>query len=169
MKNIVLIGMPGCGKTTIGRILAARTGRLFIDCDSILEEAAGLSIPEIFKQEGEAGFRIRETGVLQSLSIQSDLVIATGGGCVTREENYTLLKRNGIIIFVERDICQLAREGRPLSAGNLKDMYHHRLPLYRRFAGMTILNDGSADNTADKIYEQIISRNSNAILPELVI
>ena len=155
MKNIVLIGMPGCGKSTIGRLLAKTSGKTFFDCDQAIEKAAGLSIPEIFEQEGEDGFRIRETQVIGKTGKQSGLVIATGGGCVTREENYHHLKQNGIIIFIERPIHLLVREGRPLSTGNLEEMYKQRLPLYLRFADYTIQNDDTAENAAKQIFYMI--------------
>ena len=155
MKNIVLVGMPGCGKTTIGRMLAVNLGRLFVDCDNALAEAAGISIPEIFEREGEQGFRLRETQALKEIGAQSGLVIATGGGCVTREENHAILKENGIIIFIERDLSLLAREGRPLSAGDLEAMYRHRLPLYRHFADLTIQNSESAEIAAQKALEAL--------------
>ena len=91
MENIILIGMPGSGKTTVGRKLAERMGRPFVDSDQRIEEAAGCTIPEIFRREGEEGFRKREHAVLEELGKESGLVLATGGGCVTREENYPSL------------------------------------------------------------------------------
>ena len=162
MINIVLIGMPGCGKSTIGRILAANSGRLFVDCDNVLVEAAGFSIPEIFAREGEEGFRFRETQTLKEISGQLTagnlgLVIATGGGCVTREENYSLLKRIGVIVFIERDISSLAREGRPLSTGDLEEMYRQRFPLYKRFADYSVKNDAAADIVAKNILEAVFA------------
>ena len=153
MKNIVLIGMPGCGKTSVGRIIAAISGMAFADSDRIVEEETGLSIPEIFEQEGEDAFRIQEARALEELGKKSGLVIATGGGAVTREENYASLKRNGIIVFIERDISLLAREGRPLSSGSMEHMYEQRLPQYRRFADLTVINSISAEITAQHILE----------------
>ena len=151
MGNIVLIGMPGCGKSTIGRILANRLGKTFVDADAILEQTAGMSIPEIFAQEGEAAFRKRETQTLRQLGKLSGQVIATGGGCVTREENHFYLRQNAIIVFIERAVHQLARGGRPLSAGNLEEMYRHRRPLYRRFADFTVQNNSGVKACADQI------------------
>ena len=87
MQNVILIGMPGSGKTTIGTRLAAQLGRTFLDADTVLEQKAGIPIPEIFRLEGEEGFRQRETAVLTELGKHSGLVIATGGGCVTKSEN----------------------------------------------------------------------------------
>ena len=151
MKNIVLIGMPGCGKTTIGRLLAKTSDRTFLDCDQVIEEAAGLSIPEIFEREGEKGFRIRETHAIEKICRQTGLVIATGGGCVIRDENYHHLKHNGIIIFIERPVHLLVREGRPLSTGNLEEMYKQRLPLYLRFADHSVQNNDTVENTVKQI------------------
>lgn len=155
-KNLVIIGMPGSGKTTIGKILAKKLERTFIDADAALEEEAGLSIPEIFSEEGEAGFRQRETEILKKLGRQSGIVIATGGGCVTREENYFHLRQNGVIIFLERKLDMLDRKGRPLSQGaDLGEMYATRLPLYLRFADITARSDTDVQIVAKKILEDL--------------
>jgi shikimate dehydrogenase len=151
MENIILIGMPGSGKTTYGRIIAEKLGKIFIDTDSEIEKAAMRTIPEIFAEEGEAGFREKETAILAKFGKESGLVISTGGGVVTRGENYPHLHQNGIIIFTERDINELPREGRPLSQGDLNAMYEKRLPMYRRFADITIEVDGNPLHVADKI------------------
>ncbi len=144
MENVILIGMPGCGKTTIGRLLSEKTGRQFVDADSKVSEYAGMSIPDIFAQRGEEGFREIETAVLSDLCKGSGLIIATGGGCVTREENYPLLHQNGRLFWLTRAIDSLPTEGRPLSqAGSLERMYEIRKPLYERFA------DYQIDNTQD--------------------
>lgn len=142
MENIILIGMPGCGKSTVGQELAHRLGRKFVDADAVVEEQAGLSIPEIFAVEGEAGFRQKETAVLSQLGKESGTVIATGGGCVTRVENLPLLRQNGTLIWLKRDLALLPTEGRPLSqAGKAEEMYRIRKPLYQAFA------DAVVDNT----------------------
>lgn len=135
MENIVLIGMPGSGKSTVGRLLAEKLGKKFVDADAAIAEKAGMSIPEIFAQMGEHGFRSMETAVLEELGKQSGLVIATGGGCVTREENFPLLHQNGTLFCLDRDIASLPTDGRPLSqGGDLMDMYRIRKPLYDLFA-----------------------------------
>lgn len=152
MENIVLIGMPGCGKSTIGRALSLATGKTFVDADSCIEEAAGMSIPDIFAAEGEAGFRHRETQVLQQLGMQSGLIIATGGGCVTKAENYSHLHQNGTIFCIHRRLDLLATDGRPLSrSGKLEEMYRLRKPMYDRFADHHIENDGCIEAAATKI------------------
>lgn len=138
-ENIILIGMPGCGKSTLGRLLASELGRPFVDADEALAKDAGSSIPEIFKSEGEAGFRARETKTLARLCREKGQVIATGGGCVTVAANYPLLHQNGRIVFLDIKPEGLATEGRPLSLSRSPEaLYRERLPLYRKFADMTI-------------------------------
>ncbi len=154
MENTVLIGMPGCGKSTIGKLLAQALNKTFVDADAQIEQTAGKPIPQIFAESGEAGFRRIETQVLCSLGKQSALVIATGGGCVTREENYPHLHRNGKIIWIQRPTEQLPTDGRPLSqAGSLQEMYLIRKPMYERFADMTVKNCGSAEDAVANILE----------------
>jgi len=142
MENIILIGMPGSGKSTVGQMLAQQLNRRFVDADTVITETAGMSIPDIFAQRGEPGFRTLETQVLAELGKQSGLVIATGGGCVTREENYDLLHQNGTIFCLNRELSALPTDGRPLSqAGKLQEMYRIRRPMYDRFADHQILNN----------------------------
>ena len=156
MENIILIGMPGCGKSTVGKLLAQRLGRSFVDADSRIVDAAGMSIPEIFAQSGEAGFRQIETQVLSDLGMRSGLVIATGGGCVTRERNYPLLHQNGTCVWLTRDLAKLPTDGRPLSQkGKLEQMYQIRKPLYDRFADVTVCNDTAAEDCAAMILEYL--------------
>lgn len=154
MENIILIGMPGCGKSTVGKHLSQQLGRPFVDADSEIESTAGMTIPEIFKQSGEAGFRQIETQVLTELGRKSGLIIATGGGCVTQERNYPLLHRNGICVWITRNLQSLPTNGRPLSqAGKLEQMYQIRKPLYDHFADMTVSNDKTAEDCAATIME----------------
>jgi shikimate dehydrogenase len=150
MENIILIGMPGCGKSTVGRMLAEMTGRRFVDTDAFIEEMAQKSIPRIFTEDGEAVFRDWETKALESIGKESGLVIATGGGCVTHQRNYPLLHQNGTIYWLQRDVDKLATGGRPLSK-NLEDMYHIRKSMYEAFANHVIDNNGDVHSTALKI------------------
>ncbi|MCL2388413.1 MAG: shikimate kinase [Defluviitaleaceae bacterium] len=161
MENIILIGMPGSGKTTHGKLLAEELNKPFIDTDDEIQKAANRTIPEIFAQEGEVGFRKLETEALAKIGKESGLVIATGGGCVTREENYPHLHQNGIIIFTERDTQNLAREGRPLSQGDLSALYEKRLPMYRRFADISINANGEPQPVVQKILEALNEAYSN--------
>ena len=150
--NIVLIGMPGCGKTTVGKILAERLGRELVDTDELVVELAGKSIPEIFAEQGEEGFRAIEHTAVCMAGKKSGVIIATGGGVVTRPENYAPLHQNGKIVFITRDISLLAKDGRPLSlSGDLRAMYEKRLPSYREFCDIE-----AANTTPHEMAEQII-------------
>ncbi len=152
MRNIVLIGMPGCGKSSVGKLLAECLGKKFIDADEQIVLTAQKSIPEIFAADGEDGFRKIETEVLANIGKSSGTVIATGGGCVTRPENYFHLHQNSMIIWLKRDIHQLPVDGRPLSqSGMLTQMYETRKPLYERFSDLQIENNGTPEETVDKI------------------
>ena len=156
MQNITLIGMPGSGKTTVGKLLAEKLERKFMDADVRLEEAAGRSIPEIFRQDGEAVFRRMETQVLQELGKQSGLILATGGGCVTQERNYPLLHQNSIVIWLRRDLVSLPTVGRPLSQVNsLWDMYQTRKPMYETFADHIVDNNGTPGETVREILRKL--------------
>lgn len=152
MENIVLIGMPGSGKSTVGRILAERTGKRFVDADTAIEEKAVCSIPQIFSERGEAAFRELETQVLDELGKQSGLVIATGGGCVTRDENYPRLHQNGRIFCLNRSLSSLPTDGRPLSQNSaLEEMFRIRKPMYDQFADHHIDNNGVPEEAAGEI------------------
>lgn len=154
MQNVILIGMPGSGKTTVGTGVAAQLGRAFLDADTVLEQKAGMSIPEIFRREGEEGFRRRETEVLAELGKRSGLVIATGGGCVTRPENYPLLHQNGTIFCLTRDLSRLPISGRPVSqALGPEEIYHRRKPLYESFADVMVDNNRTAEDAVRQILE----------------
>ena len=154
MRNIVLIGMPGCGKTTVGRALAQALGRPFADADEELCAAAGMTVPEIFAAVGEPGFRRMETETLRRLGMRSGWVIATGGGCVTREENYPLLHQNGRIIRLLRDTDRLPDQGRPLSqTAGAAALLAQREPLYQRFADAEADNNGELGATVRHIVE----------------
>ena len=154
MQNIVLIGMPGCGKTTLGKALADRLGRPFYDADAVLEQRAGRSIPEIFRCDGEAAFRALETQTLAELGKGSGAVIATGGGCVTRPENAPLLRQNGRVVWVKRPLDRLPVGGRPISQRmSAAAIYAQRRDRYAAFAAYTVENDGPLAETLAKLLE----------------
>ena len=156
MKNIILIGMPGCGKTTIGALLAQKLGRTVVDADEKIVELAGKSIPEIFAQDGEEVFRAAETAALAELGKQSARVLSTGGGCVTRQQNYPLLHQNGYLVWLERDLTLLPTDGRPLSQSTaLTDMYKVRKPMYESFADIRVENSGAPEDTVREILERL--------------
>ena len=150
MENIILIGMPGCGKSTIGQMLAEKSGKRFVDADAEIAVLASKSIPRIFSEDGEIAFRALETQVLEMLGKQSGLVIATGGGCVTKQENYPLLHQNGKLYWLQRDLEKLPTEGRPLSK-NLAEMYAVRAGQYARFADHIIDNNGIPEKAVAEI------------------
>lgn len=156
MQNLILVGMPGCGKSTIGPLLAQASGKTFRDSDERIVSLAGKPIPQIFAEDGEEAFRRWETAALEQLGRESGLVIATGGGCVTLERNYPLLHQNGIIVWLKRELDQLPTQGRPLSqCQSLSRMYEARAPLYRSFADIISDNSGSAEAAAQAILAQL--------------
>ncbi len=156
LTNIVLIGMPGCGKTALGKRLADRLGREHIDVDTRVLQKTGLSADAMIRQQGEPAFRRLETQIITEIGKQTGKVISTGGGSILAEDNYAPLAQNGILFFLERDLNRLPTEGRPLSAGGretLRRLYQTRLPLYRRFADFRIDNNVSAKQATDAILE----------------
>ena len=156
MQNIVIIGMPGSGKTAVSTMLAERLGRKIFDTDTIVSEKAGMTIPEIFAAQGEAGFRKLETEATAEVGKLSGNIISTGGGVVTVADNYELLHQNGVIVWIERDTNKLARDGRPISlSSDLNELYAARLPLYERFADIKADNNGDINDTVNAIMEII--------------
>ena len=149
LQNVVLIGMPGCGKSTVGAVLAQKLGKTFVDADAEIERRTGKAIPDIFAQEGEAAFRRYEADVIADLTRQNRQVIACGGGVVKTPQNLHALRQNGPVLWVQRPIEKLATAGRPLSKGSeaLRRMAHERLPLYRAAATGAVCNDGSLADT----------------------
>ena len=134
-RNIVLIGMPGCGKTSIGKAFAAKTGRNFADSDDLIIEMSGKSIPDVFTQDGEDVFRKLETDALKNLCKQSVLVIATGGGVVMRPENKNIIRQNGIVVYLDRVITELPITDRPVSIRDgISALAAVRLPLYEQWS-----------------------------------
>lgn len=154
MQNIVLVGMPGCGKSSVGTALAEQLSRPFVDADAEIEKAAGMPIPEFFKLYGEAAFRDLESRVLAELGKRFGAVIATGGGAVLREENYAALHQNGTIVWLTRDLARLPIDGRPVSqATSLDALFAARKARYERFADHIIDNNGALDDTVRAILE----------------
>lgn len=156
MQNIVIIGMPGSGKTTVSTMLAEKLGRKILGTDTMVAEKAGVTIPEIFAAQGEAGFRRLETEATAEVGKLSGNIISTGGGVVTVADNYGLLHQNGVIVWIERDTNKLARDGRPISlSSDLNELYAARLPLYERFADIKADNNGDINDTVNAIMEMI--------------
>lgn len=154
MQNLILVGMPGCGKSTIGQQLAAQLDRPFVDADAAIEQAAGMSIPDYFRTHGESSFRDLETQVLQQLGKRSGIVLATGGGAVLREENYPALHQNGTIFWLKRALDRLPTDGRPVSqATDLSVLYEARRARYARFCDHIIDNNGAPDAAVSAILE----------------
>lgn len=154
LTNVILVGMPGCGKTSIGKVLAEYYGRKFVDMDSLIVEKEGKSIPEIFSESGEAYFRKIEAEVAREIGKEKELIIATGGGVIVTPENHDALRQNGTVVFINRDINILPTDGRPLSQkNNLNDMFNIRLPLYRSICHHEIDGNGTVEQVADRIKE----------------
>ncbi len=161
MNNIVLCGFMGCGKSTVGKRLAARRGMDFVDMDSYIEAEAGRTISDIFATDGEAAFRAMEHAACVTLGGKCDLVIATGGGAVLRADNVAALSQSGTIVFLDvSEACVLERlkndTTRPLLQREDKEAAVHalmseRAPLYAKAATVTVDADGDADTVADAI------------------
>lgn len=153
--NIVLIGMPSAGKTTIGKMLEEKLGKESFDLDDMIIAKAGKSIPEIFQESGEAGFRAIETEVAIEASKMNNKIIATGGGVVKHKVNMDFLRLNGITIFIDRDIDKLISSdpNRPLSSSKqaLQQMYKERYPLYQKYAAYIAVNNANIEETVDDI------------------
>ena len=156
LQNVVLIGMPGCGKSTVGRALARRQGKAFLDLDRLIEERAGKSIPAIFAQEGEEAFRTLESWAVREAGARTGCVISTGGGVVTRAENCAPLRQNGVIIHLTRPLDRLPTAGRPVSQStDLQTLWERRRGLYAAFADRTVDNGGPLEETLDTIEKEL--------------
>ena len=155
VSNLVITGMPGSGKTTVGRLCASALKREMIDTDDVVVARAGKPIPQIFAEEGEAAFRALESEVIAELGKRSGLVISTGGGAVLREQNRYNLRMNSVVVRLMRPLELLTTEGRPLSTGldTLRRMDTERAPFYQNCADVTVMNDASIAQCVQKVLE----------------
>ena len=153
-ENIVLTGMPGSGKTTVGKLLAEALGRPYLDTDALIEEKTGMTPAQIIREQGEPAFRDVETQVIREVAFRTGIVLATGGGAVLRRENVELLRMNGKIFFLDRPVEQLIpTEDRPLSATReaIMKRYEERYPTYKATADAVIDNSGTADAAVELV------------------
>lgn len=156
MSNVVLIGMAGCGKSTIGKILSQKLNKEFIDTDEMIENAENKPIPKIIERFGEDFFRCCENLAVNIAGKEKSRIIATGGGVVTQPENYMPLNQNGIIVFINRDADKLDSKGRPLSQMyGVKALHEKRMPLYRQFADIEVDGNGTPEQVAELIIKEI--------------
>lgn len=154
--NIYLIGMPGCGKTTIGKELAGKLGRSFIDADDFFEYVNGSSPSEVIGSEGEGDFRRKESEVLKTIAASQRSVIALGGGVVTVEKNREILGEDCLIIYIKRSLDRLETKGRPLSMQKgVKELFEKRQGFYESWADMSVDNDGECEETVEKLIRML--------------
>lgn len=171
MKNIVLIGMPGSGKSTVGKQVARTLDYRFFDTDMMIEQAAGIPISIIFEEFGESHFRDLETAAARHAAIQTRAVISCGGGMILREENVMALRKNGLLFYLCRPLAQLLQTDlfdRPLVQNDeqrLTALYEQRAPLYEASAAFTIFNDKSAQHAADEIVAAYRSEEDESLEP----
>ena len=164
--NIFLVGLMGAGKTSVGRLLAKRLGKPFFDCDQEIERRTGVKIPVIFEIEGEAGFRSREAAMLRELTARNDIVLATGGGAILREENRQALTQSGTVVYLRAsldDLWQRTRHDRsrpllqtPDPRAKLEELFALRDPLYRAVATIVIdTGNQSLGNLANRLEQRL--------------
>ncbi len=164
-KNVVLIGMTGAGKTTVGISLSYRLKMPFVDMDSWIEKKAGKSIPQIFAEEGEEAFRALETEAARTLGEENGMIISTGGGAVMRPENMEYLKKNAIVVYINRSIEDIEKtlrlEKRPMLAGKtdtLYPMYEKRHPLYLSYADIEVVNHSDFKEGVENVYRALADK-----------
>lgn len=165
VKNIVIIGMPGCGKTTIGKMISSKLNKKFVDLDDYIVDKAGCTIPEIF-QKGEEHFRNIESEAVEEVSIEGSMVISTGGGVIKNQKNIVNLKKNGIVFFVDRPLENIVSDvdisTRPLlknGTGEIEKLFKERYAIYNSSC------DFSVDNiyTIEKVVDDIVEIYKNCI------
>jgi shikimate dehydrogenase len=157
-QNIVLTGMPGCGKSTLGKMLAKMLGRKMIETDEVISQEAGASIKTIFAEHGEQYFRDLESEVVKRSSLKGGAVISTGGGAILRKENVDALRLNGVIVFIDRPLeCLKTTDSRPLSndRSKLEKLYEERYQIYRDTADIIIETNGTKEESAEKLWEAL--------------
>ena len=156
--NIVLIGMPGGGKSTIGKLVAKKLGREFVDIDDYISSVAGKAIPDIFADDGEEAFRAIETQVTSEICKESGRVVACGGGVVTQSCNYDLLHQNGVIVMLKRPLEQLTSDGRPMSISKgISRLARERTPRYLAWADVVVDNTLAPDCVADHVIDAVLA------------
>lgn len=164
-KNLILCGFMGCGKSTVGALLAEKLGRRFVDTDSYIEEKEGRFISDIFREDGESSFRAMEKEACRRLAMEKGLIISVGGGTLADEQNATLLSKTGIIVFLEAPLSLLAErlssdKARPLLQREdrleaMKALYLARLPLYRGAAAFCVDASPSPEEVCREIEEKL--------------
>ncbi len=173
MNNIVLCGFMGCGKTTVGRNLARKTGRKFVDMDAYIEHEAGMCVSEIFEEYGESGFRDREHEACLALAEMSNLVIASGGGALTFEQNVAAFRGKDNIVLLDvplRDIKLRLKNDtkrpllqRPDRDRAMEELYNRRLPLYRAAADITVRGESSPLKTAYAVIDALEKKKNKPV------
>ena len=156
-RHIFIIGMPGSGKSSLGRQLARALGRPFVDADKYIKEKTGRKPEQIIREDGEEAFRDIEEKVIAELARREGIVLATGGGIGEREETLPLLKQTGFLLYVQRDVKSLSAKGRPLSEGDgvLEALYRRRQPLYTKWADLLVNNDRPFQKTVNAILRNL--------------
>ena len=160
--NIILIGMPGCGKSVFGRRLASKLGRSFYDADAELEKIYGETISEIFEKYGEDEFRRRETETMRTLCEKDGVVISTGGGVVKNQKNIEIAKKSGAVVFLNRPLEHIMRDvdtsKRPLlkdGKARLRKLYDERIGLYKKYADLEVRNDKNFNITLSRLIREV--------------
>lgn len=157
-QNIVLIGMPTCGKTTIGKKLAKELNKTFVDIDTLIEEEIQMPISEFLNKDNEKDFRDIEEKVVERIAKMNNLIISTGGGVIKRQVNIERLKKNGIVVFIDRDVNLLMpASDRPLSSNlnDLKKLYNERYEIYKIAADIVVKNNTKINDVITKIIEEV--------------